>query len=133
MHTRIENVPKLKTVPASIDAQLYNIARLATIRFETPLRVRLSGHKTIDVILTQNSWVCIDRAMYDLPALAWTHTNPEARQALHMPVESELHYYHIHANISAYKILKSLQAALEELLDSTKSDKQGKVIKLPRP
>ncbi len=133
MSTRIENVPRLKTVPASINAQLYNITRLATIRFGTPLRLRLPGLRTIDVILNRNTWVCVDRAMYDLPALAWTHINHEARLALHTPVESELHYYHIHANISAHKVLDSLHAGLEEMLANAAPNKPGQVIKLPQP
>jgi len=133
MNTKIENVPKLKTVLASIEAPLYNIARLATIKFETPLRLQLPGHKTIDVILNRNTWVCIDRAMYDLPALAWTHLNHENRQALHTPVESELHYYHIHVNISADNVLESLQAALQLLLANSEPNQPGEVIKLTQP
>ncbi len=70
--------------------------------------------------------------MYDLPALAWSHINSDARQALHTPVESELHYYHIHANISANKVLDSLYAALEEMLTNAAPNTSGQVIKLPQ-
>jgi len=133
MSTRIENVPKLRTVPASINAQLYNTALLAILRLEAPLRIRLPGLRTIDVVLNRNTWVCLDRAMYDLPALAWTHINQTGRGALHAPVECELHYYHIHANISAHKVLDSLHTALEEMLANAAPNQPGKVIKLSPP
>jgi len=133
MSTRIENVPKLRTVPASINAELYNIALLATLRLEAPLRIRLPGLRTIDVVINRNAWICLDRTMYDLPALAWTHINQKGRNALHTPVDCELHYYHIHANISAHKVLTSLYGALEEVLGNAASSQPGKIIVLPLP
>ncbi len=133
MSTRIENVPKLRTVPASINAELYNIALLAMLRLEAPLRIRLPGLKTIDVVINRNAWICLDRTMYDLPALAWTHINQKGRNALHTPVDCELHYYHIHANISAHKVLTSLYGALEEVLANAASSQPGKIIVLSRP
>ncbi|VAW84947.1 hypothetical protein MNBD_GAMMA17-2144 [hydrothermal vent metagenome] len=133
MSTRIENVPKLRTVPASINAELYNIALLATLRLEAPLRIRLPGLRTIDVVINRNAWICLDRTMYDLPALAWTHINQKGRNALHTPVDCELHYYHIHANISAHKVLTSLYGALEEVLENAASSQPGKIIVLPLP
>jgi len=133
MSTRIDNVPKLRTVPASINAELYNLIKLATIRIETPLRVRLPGLRTIDMVINKNTWVCLDRAMYDLPALAWTNINEERRDGLHKPVECQLHYYHIHANISASKILDSLYAVLEEMLANTKPAHPGTLVQFPSP
>ncbi len=132
MSTRIENIPRLRTVQTSIDAPLYNTVLLATLKLEAPLRIRLPGLRTIDVMLSRNAWICIDRAMYELPALAWTQINSGRRDALHAPVECELHYYHIHANISAHKVLDSLHAVLEEMLaDAATPEQPGKVITLP--
>jgi len=71
--------------------------------------------------------------MYDLPALAWTHINQHGRSALHTPVDCELHYYHIHANISAPKVLNSLYAALEEALTNRVPSQPGKIIRFPLP
>jgi len=71
--------------------------------------------------------------MYDLPALAWTHISRGGRNALHTPVNCELHYYHIHANISAHKVLNSLYIALEEAFTNVASSQPGKIIKLPLP
>ncbi len=133
MSTRIENVPKLRTVPASINADLYNRALLATLRLEAPLRIRLPGLRTIDVVINRDTWICLDRTMYDLPALAWTHINQKGRNALHTPIDCELHYYHIHANISAPKVLTSLYGALEEVLKSAAPGQPGKIITLPHP
>ncbi|MCF6323994.1 MAG: hypothetical protein L3J89_06705 [Gammaproteobacteria bacterium] len=130
MSTRIGNVPRLRTVPASINAELYNIALLATLRLEAPLRIPLPGLRTIDAVINRNSWICLDRAMYDLPALAWTHINPKGRDALHTPVDCKLHYYHIHANISAHKVLTSLYGALEKALANAAPGQRGKLIVL---
>lgn len=132
MSTRIENVPKLRTTPSSIDAKLYNLVRLTLIRADTPLRLRLPGLRTIDVVLNKNTWVCLDRAMYDLPALAWTNINEERRQGLHEAVDCQLHYYHIHANISASKVLDSLVMVLEEIVAKSIPASSGELIRLPQ-
>jgi len=131
MSTQIENVPKLRTVPASISAELYNKVLLAVLRHDAPLRIRLPGLRTIDVVINRNSWICLDRAMYDLPALAWSQINLEGRNALHIPVECELHYYHIHANISAHNVLNSLDFALKETLARVTPSQTGKIITFP--
>jgi hypothetical protein len=131
MSTRIENVPKLRTVPASIAAELYNTALLTTLRLESPFRIRLTGLRTIDVVINRHTWVCLDRSMYDLPALAWTCINQNNRSALHTPVECELNYYHIHANISAHKVLDNLHSALKEALVSATPNQPGKIITFP--
>ncbi len=133
MSTRIRNSPRLRTVPASINAELYNLALLATLRLEAPLRIHLPGIKTIDAVINKKAWICLDRAMYDLPALAWTQINQKGRNALHTPVDCELHYYHIHANISAHKVLTSLYGALKEVLANAAPSQLGKIIVLPLP
>lgn len=132
MSTRIENAPKLRTTSASIDARLYNLVRLAQVRLYTPLRLRLPGLRTIDAVLNRNTWVCVDRAMYDLPALAWTHINETQRDGLHEPVDCQLHYYHIHANISANKVLDSLATVLEEILAKSTPSENGELIHFPQ-
>lgn len=133
MSTRIENVPKLRTVPAIITAPLYNLVHLALIRLDSPLRLRLPAHRNIDVVLSRHTWVCLDRTMYDLPALAWTNLNRDRPHLLHAPIECQLNYYHIHANISANKVLDSLYIVLEEMLADPDLSQPGQVIRFPHP
>ena len=107
MTTRLEDVPIIKVKPTTVKAEVYNHIRLGLLRLENPLRLPLAGLRGMDMILTDNAWVCVDRSLYDLPVLAWTKLNPSNRSALHTPVTAQLNFYHIHANVIAETVLST--------------------------
>lgn len=116
MKSRIEDVPKLKTELTEISGPLYNQGRLALLRLENPLRLRLPGLRGMDVLLDTHAWVCVDRTLYDLPVLAWTDFKQTEREGLHQPVRCLLHYYHIHADLIGDSILATVARELGKRL-----------------
>jgi len=129
MKSRIEDVPKLKTEPSNIDSQLYNRTRLALLRLEDPLRLRLPGLRGMDILLDSQAWVCVDRTLYDLPVLAWTDFEHAKRDSLHAPVRCMLHYYHIHADLIGDTILETVNRELVKslrLYRDEQSDEYGR-------
>jgi len=116
MKSRIEDVPKLKTEPSQIEGPLYNQARLALLRLENPLRLKLPGLRGMDVLLDSQAWVCVDRTLYDLPVLAWTDFDHTGRNGLHKPTRCLLHYYHIHADLIGNTILETVSRELGKRL-----------------
>jgi len=116
MKSRIEDVPKLKTEPSLIDGSLYNQVRLALLRLENPLRLKLPGLRGMDILLDSHAWVCVDRTLYDLPVLAWTDFDNSERSGLHEPTRCLLHYYHIHADLIGDTILETIRRELGKRL-----------------
>jgi hypothetical protein len=123
MKSRIEDVPKLKTEPSHIEGPLFNQARLALLRLENPLRLRLPGLRGMDVLLDAQAWVCVDRTLYDLPVLAWTNFDQSNRGGLHKPVRCLLHYYHIHADLISRTILETVNRELNKRLRQYREEK----------
>jgi len=125
MKSRIEDVPKLKTESSDIDSQLYNRARLALLRLEDPLRLRLPGLRGMDILLDSQAWVCVDRTLYDLPVLAWTDFEHAKRDSLHSPIRCLLHYYHIHADLIGDTILETVNRELDKCLRLHRDEQDG--------
>ena len=122
MKSRIEDVPKLKTETTWIDGTIYNQARLALLRLEDPLRIKLPGLRGMDVLMDAQAWVCVDRSLYDLPVLAWTDFVPVDRNKLQTPVECLLHFYHIHADLIGDTILEAVHRELSKRLRQFRND-----------
>jgi len=116
MKSRIDDVPKLKTESTKIDGHLYNQVRLALLRLESPLRLKLAGLRGMDILIDGRAWVCVDRSLYDLPVLAWTDFIHKGRDGLHSPTRCLLHYYHIHADLIGDTVLDTIKRELGKRL-----------------
>lgn len=126
MKSRIEDVPKLKTDPSIIEGALFNQVRLALIRFETPMRLRLPGLRGMDIILDRTSWVCVDRTLYDLPILAWTDFTQQHPDRLYNNTSCLLHYYHIHADLISGTILSTIAKELAKCFKMAREEQLPK-------
>jgi len=116
MKSRIDDVPKLKTESTQIEGHLYNQVRLALLRLESPLRLKLAGLRGMDILIDSQAWICVDRSLYDLPVLAWTDFTHQGRDGLHSPTRCLLHYYHIHADLIGDTILETIRRELGKRL-----------------
>ncbi len=112
MHLRLDQIPTLHTRAAHLEARYWNEIRVAVIRANGTLRLPLSGLRGMDMILDRHAWVCVDRTFYDLPVLAWAGFEPAARTGLHLPVDCQLHFYHIHADFITGTVLNATLCAL---------------------
>ena len=117
MKSRIEDVPKLRTISTEIEGGRYNQVHLGLLRLGCPIRLDLPGLRGMDVIVDRQAWVCVDRTLYDLPVLAWTDFEHQDRKAIHEPVRCLLHYYHIHADLITETVLSTLLCVLSERLE----------------
>jgi len=116
MNSRIEDVPKLRTIRTEIEGNRYNQVRLGLLRLGSPVRLTLPGLRGMDIIIDNKAWVCVDRTLYDLPVLAWTNFETGSRCAIHTPVNCLLHYYHVHADLITETVLTTLLVVLAERL-----------------
>ena len=122
MKSRIDDVPKLKTETTWIDGNIYNQARLALLRLDDPLRIKLPGLRGMDILMDDQAWVCVDRSLYDLPVLAWTDFVPQDRSRLQSPIKCLLHFYHIHADLIGDTILDAANRELTNRLRQFRDD-----------
>lgn len=127
MMWRLREMPRYSIADGNIEACHYNQLRLALRRLPGPIRLSLTGLPHIDMIIDNDSWVCVDTSLNDLPIIAWTDFDTHARQGLHAPVHCRLHYFHYKAGMLVLKVLDTTAALLAERLT------QPPVCHLPRP
>ena len=112
----------MRIFPKQVEAACYNRGRLAMLRLGRPLRITLSLHRGLEVILDSNMWLCVDSFKDDQPVLAWREFKTFARDDLHQPIACELWLYHSCAGLVMGSALDDLQQALDQL-----KIKQGEV------
>ena len=115
MTQKFERTP-MRIMPKVIEATTFNQARLALLRIGNPLRVSLNGHRCLDVILSQELWLCVDACNDDQPIMAWREIETLHRDALHQPINCKLHLYHTHASLIMGSALDCLAQELSDLL-----------------
>jgi hypothetical protein len=106
----------LRAMPKSIEASIYNHARLALRRLGSPLRVAVPGHRGLEIILDDHTWLCVDANADDQPVMAWLDLATHHRDNLHEPVNCTLELYHRCAGLVMGSALDSLDGALAEIL-----------------
>jgi hypothetical protein len=127
MKSRVWDVPALYVTSGRLPAEQFNRVKLGLLRLANPLRLELRHLRTLDLCLSDDHWVCVDRAMNDLPVIAWTDFRTASRRGLHEPVECRVRYYHAHAGV----ILKTLFADMGALLDERLAQDRGGAIARP--
>ena len=108
------------TLRKVIEADDYNRVRLALRRLGNPLHFELTPMKCLDIILTDQYWLCFDTCMVDRPILAWTDFLSTGRSALHTPVSCTLRLYHMHAGLVMGEVLEAVGCILSQKLESAK-------------
>jgi hypothetical protein len=116
MHARRTDPPPLRVMPKQIPAACYNRARLALIRIGKPLRIGLTRHRGLEMVLDDAAWTCVDSLAEDQLILAWRAFAGGGRGSLTEPVACELFLYHHCAGLVMGSALTDLEQALEALL-----------------
>ncbi len=113
---RVRDLPPIRSIPYSLDAALYNHARLALLRIGNPLELELE-YLGIDLVLEKSCWTGYHCLQISLPLIAWDGFDT-SRSALDAPVGCTVHLYHHHSWLQLPRILlaldKELQAQLSE-------------------
>ena len=106
------------TLRKVIAAEDYNRVRLALSRLSNPLQLELTAMKCLEIILTDQYWLCFDSCMDNRPVLAWTAFEASGRSALNAPVACELRLYHVHGGLVMGEVIENLGQVLQRQLDN---------------
>ena len=107
----VRDIPPIRSLPYTLDAALYNQARLALLRIGSPLELELE-RLGIDLVLEKHCWVGYDAGQVSLPLIAWDGFDL-TRSALDAPVACTMHLYHQHSWLRMPQILLALEKELQ--------------------
>lgn len=127
------NFPVLESERMLISAQRYNRVRLALSWLDNPARIELTGMHDLELILNDNTWLCIDTGLGNLPVLAWKEFQTERRLALHEPVTCRVDYYNLHAELIKDRVLEIMDRLLTARLQRRKLGPRGQIRPLRPP
>lgn len=113
MKSKLEGLPRYSSETTSVPAELFNLVRLALIRLGNPLRFSVKGLKDLDLMLDNETWICVDSSLNDIPVLAWTEFEAGHRESLVEPIACRYYTYHAHAD----KIFDTVVEFMADYLD----------------
>lgn len=67
MRSRLDELPRYSSRSCLMAAATYNRIRLALLRLGSPLRLPLTGLRTLEMVLEKDAWVCVDASLNDHP------------------------------------------------------------------
>ena len=112
----VRDMPPIRSIPYTLEAALYNRARLALLRIGNPLELELEV-QGIDIVLENACWVGYYSHQTSLPLIAWDGFET-GRNALDAPVSCVMHLYHHHSWLQSTRVLQALDNALQKLLSA---------------
>lgn len=112
MTSRNRQLPVLARKRMVIPACRYNRVRVALNRLENPIRLGLTGIRDWDMILDDDTWVCVDTRLNGRPVIALSDFEAAGRSALHLPIACRADIYAIHAETHLYLALESMDRLL---------------------
>ena len=110
----VRDITPIRSLPYTLDAALYNRARLALLRIRNPLELELE-RTGIDLVLENTCWIGYHCQQQSLPLIAWDDFDHN-RSALDAPVACTMHLYHQHSWLRMPQILLALDKELQQLL-----------------
>lgn len=116
MRLRLDELPRYSSRTCLLPATTYNRIRLGVLRLDNPLRFALPGLRTLEMVLENEAWVCVDAGLSDYPILAWVEFQAAERNALHTPVPCRMYTYHAHAELIEPQVLEKTEAVLNHRL-----------------
>ena len=117
LYTRHNEVPILSSRQTTVTANYYNHVQLALKRLGKHIRFRIPKLKHLDLILQKDAWVVVDRALNDVPIIAWTSFQVDHRENLHEPIRCELRTWHMAAAMVRNRTLEAMEIMLGEALE----------------
>ena len=114
MKRKLEGLPRYSSESTTVPAELFNLVRLALMRLGNPLRFPITGLKNLEIMLDDETWICVDSSLNDIPVLAWTEFEASHRDSLVEPISCQYYTYHAHAD----KIFDTVVEYMADYLDS---------------
>ncbi len=128
MYHRHREVPTYDDRPGRVDAARYNHVQIALRRLGPSIRMELPRLKHLDLILQADAWIIIDRALHDLPMVAWADFETAGRSSLHEPIPCRIFQYSAYAGLVMNRSLEAMELLLGERLTEAEIDAEGRVI-----
>jgi len=116
MKSRFSKLPIVKAAEYNVKASYYNRIRIALVRLEKPIRIELVNLGSLDMVLDDTEWVCVDKNLGDLPTVAWTDFKTGRRNSLNEAVACQIRYYNDHADLVCETALYYVYRYLEKKL-----------------
>lgn len=116
MKSSRHDVLRYSSAKVKMEATRFNQVRLGLLRLGSPLRFRLPGLRHLCIVLEEDSWVCVDESLNDIPVLAWANFSTAGRDNLHQPLACDFTTYHVHAMMIHDRVLQSISAILNQKL-----------------
>lgn len=110
------DLPPLRVMAKQVPASCFNRARLALIRLGKPLRIVLTRHRGLEIVLEDSVWWCVDSLAEDQLILAWATFESCGRDNLTAPIACELRLYHHCAGLVMGTVLSDMEQVIEGLL-----------------
>ena len=114
--SRVADMPIYKQQRDEVSAKVYNLWRRAKLHMKCPIRFSLTGYRGLIMILDKDEWLCADERQNDLPVICWLDFADQGRDALHLPVQCTLNYYHFAASKIRIHTLELMEEELERIL-----------------
>jgi hypothetical protein len=126
MYKRLDDMPVYEHRDSSVDANYYNHVTVALKRLGEEIRFPIPKLRHLDLILQQDAWIIVDRALNDVPVAAWTKFLTANRDNLHKAVKCDLNLYHANADLILNRTLEAMELLLgEELAEYLPDDKSS--------
>lgn len=126
MKSKLENLPCYSQYRAKLDAPVYNCIKLAQLRHGKgrahALRLQLAELRHLDLIIDDETWICVDRDQNDIPILAWLNFDTQHRQELHKAIACDIYSYHAYAEMIEQRVLKYAVKYLQQSLQQARTE-----------
>ena len=99
-----------------VEARYYNQVVRGCQRLGPELRLVTPALKHLGIILQRDAWIVVDRAMNEMPVLAWVDFETEGRSSLHEPIPCRIKLWHFMACMIMPRALQALTDHLDEEL-----------------
>jgi hypothetical protein len=116
MYKRLADLPAYHSENGQVSARRFNQVQIALRRLDPPLRIPIPGLRNLQMILDDESWVCVDTSLNDMPVAAWIRFQIQGRDNLHTPVACQISHYHAHAGLVMETALREMENHLGEAL-----------------
>jgi hypothetical protein len=116
MYKRLANLPAYRSTRGQVSARRYNQVHIALNRLGTPLRFPIPGLRNLQMILDDESWVCVDASLNDMPVVAWTEFQAQGRDNLHEDIACRISRYHTHADLIQETALRETENHLAQAM-----------------
>ncbi|MDX2506071.1 MAG: hypothetical protein QNL62_16560 [Gammaproteobacteria bacterium] len=114
--SRVVGMPVYEQQKVEVAARLYNLWRRAKLHMQCPIRFALADYRGLVMILDKDEWLCADERQNDMPVICWLKFADQGRDALHLPVQCTLNYYHFAASKIRAHVLELMAEELERML-----------------